>query len=92
MSAFFYVYLLLHYFGQSEKYKVLTLVSMTRRIPGCSSFIFGCKYSPHCTGITRWASRALQLGGVESRLPDVRFNIPIINKHKFQLTAVKKNH
>lgn len=50
MSAFFCVYLLLHYFGQSEKYKVPTLVSITRKISGCSSFTFGyittwCKYS-----------------------------------------------
>lgn len=42
----------------------------------------------HCQ--SRWASRALQLGGVESKLPIMWLNIPIIINHKFQPTCCKQ--
>lgn len=100
ISAFFYVYQLLHYFGQSEKFWGLNSQDAYagvhhRENSWSSSFVFGgitaqCRYSAQCVGTTRWASRVLQLGGVESRLLDIWFNISIISKHKFQPTCCKK--
>lgn len=49
----------------------------------------GASTLPECWN-PRWASRALQLGGVESKLPIMWLNIPIINNHRFQPTCCKQ--
>lgn len=60
----------------SSIHKVPRLEPITGRAFGSSCFIFRCttaqrKFSAHCVRATGWASRALQLGGVESMLPDI---------------------